>query len=629
VNGRFARRAQALKTLVVVVSLLAAALVGVVVTATSASASPIGGKRAALLSPFSGSVSWGESAPEHVDRGGVANGYGFSWDLRGGASAAVYPHVVTGDGTLTMQVTSVADNTTSVDTGKAVVVAVKVDGVLVGTLRFAHLVNVQVDTNNDDSDGKKTAVTASTILGYTADDVSITNSLGTCKGFACSSYWIVSTTLGIHTHVDFKQACYGAFGSTGTVDSSTGLVLLSQNYGTANNSTCDGPELANVAAGTSSTPASDPNADIAGNIKNGTQLSMAGHWVSGDAGQDFIYITRDSDGGFSVAAWKSISTTSTNKIAWAGNYWQQDGPHILLKNTVFFGGDANGDGLEDLYYATHEDWNTQGFTVGVMINNGHGLGYGGPVWTSNNLYLKSVKFLAGDWTGSGKQGFAYVDPTSDGGFEVAVVGVNASNNFYATNVWFTQPGPDVSFGNTQFTALDADGDGRMDLYYSSAVHPDNLGFTTSYLHNSGSSLDWVKPVWTPSNVALNSVKFIPGYWAGGTREGYMAVVRRSDNGFDTYVYTPDANGNLQSDNNVWWSQPGPGVEFSNTRFVPADMDNDGETDLFYATATNWDTGLYSLGLFHNDTGVSTGFHWVGNQGDTGHPLNQTVFGPMI
>lgn len=371
-----------------------------------------------------------------------------------------------------------------------------------------------------------------------------------------------------------------------------------------------------------------------GNSTNGTQVPLAGRFVQGDTGQDFIYITKNADNGWTASAWEASANSGTaNKLTWAGNYFTQTGAPdgVDFTNTVFFTGDANGDGLTDLYYASSLNWDSPGFTVGVLYNMGNSFVYGTTVWTSTTLKLSQVKFLPGDWTGTGKQGFAYVDPTSDGGFEVSVFGVNAQNAFYSAGVWFTQPGPNVSYYNTKFIPLDANGDGKMDLYYASSQQPSTVGaFTVGYLQNAGSSLQWIKSVWAPSNLALATTQFIPGYWTGGAREGFMYVSENPDQGFATAVETPDANGNLVYDGGNWWVQGGPNVSYYNTVFIPADYNNDGYTDLFYATAESWSSGVYSLGLFGNTNGHYTGFQWIGNQGQQNSiPIAQTVFMPAV
>ncbi len=227
--------------------LLSALLLGVV----PVQASPVGGKRAAVLPPFASSAKTGSESPS--THAGTAGGeYGFAWDLHGGASTAVYPRFVTGDGSITMRVTSVSALASA---GSQVEVEVKVDGTVVGLVRYTHLVSVKVDTNNDDSDGKKTVVKTNTVLGYTAPDKNYTTSAGTCKGFPCdSTNWKVTTTAGIHVHMAFKKACYASLGLSQSVGASTGIGLLSKNYGTTNKSGCDAGELASVVAGNSSAP---------------------------------------------------------------------------------------------------------------------------------------------------------------------------------------------------------------------------------------------------------------------------------------------------------------------------------------------------------------------------------------
>lgn len=167
------------------------------------SATPVGGKRAAVLSPFLAGVTFGRGVTganaHHSDE--ISFGYGFALDLKGGASTAVYPRIVSGDGAVTMTVMGpVVDNPNN--SGQDVAIEVKVDAVTVGVVRYVHLTDVQVAQGN--------SVTAATRLGNTAPDVTFTNAAGTCKGYQCSPNWQVSTATGIHTHVDFQRACYGS-----------------------------------------------------------------------------------------------------------------------------------------------------------------------------------------------------------------------------------------------------------------------------------------------------------------------------------------------------------------------------------------------------------------------------------
>jgi CHAP domain len=192
----------------------------------------------------------------------------------------------------------------------------------------------------------------------------------------------------------------------------------------------------------------------------GNVTPISGHWIAGDTGQDFAYVTRRSDNGFDVAIWEQTAAG----LVWKGVKWSVNGSSgTQFSNTEFIPADVDGDGLLDLYYVTSTNWGAPGFTVGLMHNNGNGLDYWGTKWSPNDLELQDVKFLPGDWTGTGRQAFAYVTRNSDNGFTVATFAADTSGNLAWQGVKWTQPGSSgVQFENTVFTPADTDGDGIAD-----------------------------------------------------------------------------------------------------------------------------------------------------------------------
>lgn len=299
----------------------------------------IGGKRAAVLSPFMGGASWFLDASEH-DPAGVSSGYGFAWDLIGGSGpdAPVYPRIKTGDGALTLKIDAIGNNPS--DTGKYVVVVVKVSNVIVGKVRYVHLTNVPAFTVGD-------VINTTTQLGKTASstcynsDNQVTTCVpgSTCYGFHCSDYWQVRYSNSIHTHVDFQRACYGSSLSS-PAGPSTGLTLLSNNYATDHDGACDATELASVAAATVDlgTPAlfTANNGDIwmaginiDGELYSQKYTASTGIWASptlhssGWAPNSSPAITMDANGKVWLAAVKSAGTLYARYFDTGWNSWVQ------------------------------------------------------------------------------------------------------------------------------------------------------------------------------------------------------------------------------------------------------------------------------------------------------------------
>src|SRR6202012_5716072 len=72
---------------------------------------------------------------------------------------------------------------------------------------------------------------------------------------------------------------------------------------------------------------------------------ISGKFTPG-AGDGFAYVTKNSDGGFSVAVFSS----SASGISWQGVWWTDS--DLQYDTTTFIPSDYDGDGLTDLFYAT-------------------------------------------------------------------------------------------------------------------------------------------------------------------------------------------------------------------------------------------------------------------------------------
>ncbi len=141
-----------------------------------------------------------------------------------------------------------------------------------------------------------------------------------------------------------------------------------------------------------------------------------------------------------------------------------------------------------------------------------------------------------------------------------------------------------------------------------------------YFRNSGSGFVYGGNVWSISTLSMSQIQFLPGHWTGPT-SGDLAYVTPSSNGsFDFSVLQSTGSGfNWVGD---WWS-PG-NLAYATTKFVPADTNGDGLTDLLYVTPRGG--GGFDMALDRN-TG-SNSFVWAGGQwSPTSLDINTTRFIP--
>ncbi|WP_168222596.1 CHAP domain-containing protein [Micromonospora sp. HM134] len=222
-----------------------------------------------------------------------------------------------------------------------------------------------------------------------------------------------------------------------------------------------------------------------------------------------------------------------------------------------------------------------------------------------------VVSLPGNWTGDSREDFVYITRRADGGFDLAVMETTSAGLAWR-GLWWSEP--TQRFDTTKFIPADTDNDGRLDLYYATA-RPG--GFDVALMHNTGNTFSWWGHQWNP-NMDLTKITFLPGNWVGDPREEFAYVTPRGSGGFDFAVMeTTDAGFVWRG---LWWSDDN--LSFATIAFVPADNDNDGKLDLFYASPN---ANGFDLALMHNS---GSAFTWWGHQWNpTGLSLTNTRFLP--
>jgi hypothetical protein len=336
-------------------------------------------------------------------------------------------------------------------------------------------------------------------------------------------------------------------------------------------------------------------------VNDGVALTAA-NW-SGDGRQDLAYVTPRASGGFDVA----VQETTANGLVWRGVWWSEDTQK--LATIKFIPGDQDGDGLTDLWYATPR---AGGFDLALMHNTGNGFVWQGQQWNPA-LPLATTKFIPGQWAGDGRTDIAYLTRRTSGGFDFAVLETGSAGLTWR-GVWWTTDS--LTLDSMKPVPADTDNDGLTDLFYAT---PNGTGFDLALMHNTGSGLSWQGQHWNPTGLNLARTRFIPGNWGGTSAGDFAYVTPRGDGGFDLAVFISTPAG-------IQWQERlhEPGLAFDTARFMPADVDLDGYTDLYYATPRGG--GGLDLAL-HRNTG--TAYTWAGPRWNPSSPnLADTTFLPQ-
>jgi len=242
-----------------------------------------------------------------------------------------------------------------------------------------------------------------------------------------------------------------------------------------------------------------------------------------------------------------------------------------------------------------------------MINTGNGFKYGGSLWSNNNLTLSQTRFIPGNWTPGGKQGFAYVTNNSSGGFDVSIMSpVNGSLQWQG--IWWNQLNSQITSSNTIFIPGDYSGDGLTDLYYATSINPNIPGFTVGIMINTGNGFKYGGSLWSNNNLTLSQTRFIPGNWTPGGKQGFAYTTSCGNRGFDVSIMSP-VNGSLQWQG-LWWHSPF--LPYLNTLFIPGDYNGDGLTDLYYATPNSGNGLDMAIQKNSNNSFVWNGILWSTN-----------------
>ena len=357
-----------------------------------------------------------------------------------------------------------------------------------------------------------------------------------------------------------------------------GLVPL---LGLAGLAHADGPGLVSAlrsdGAGGFTVTQSSPWSDYG--LPNGNWLSAD---LNGDGRLDMVHAVNNSD---YVHTWIS-NGDGTHAVGtfrpWAG---------YAIPNGVWLTADINGDGKTDIVHAVaNSDY------VHTWISNGNGTFNVGTFRPWAGYAIPNGVWLTADINGDGKADIVHAVANTD------YVHTWMSNGNGTFNVGTFRPWAGYGIPNGNWMTADLNGDGKADIVHAVA--------NTDYVHT------WM----SNGNGSFNVGTFRP--WAGyGIPNGvWMTSDLNGDGKTDLfhavansdYAHTWMSNGNGSF--NVGTFRPWAGYAIPNGKWMTADINGDGKTDIVHAVANSdylhtWQSsgnGSFSVGTFRPWSGYRVG-----------------------
>lgn len=302
----------------------------------------------------------------------------------------------------------------------------------------------------------------------------------------------------------------------------------------------------------------------------------------GSGGEDLAIAHRRSDGGLNL--WVAPSRGSAFG---APESWSAGPPGFDFASMKLVAGDFNDDGRDDVV-AMHKRSSNGG--VNLWFFRSTGTSFAAPVlWHSNpsGFSYNWLKGVPGDFDNDGRDDLAIVHKRSNGGLNIWVFHSTGSS-FSSPAAWSTNP-PGFGYDISRVTAGNFDGSGGDDIL---AIHKRTSdGGINLWLFSSNGSSFGPPTLWN-SNPPGFSYDRLGGHSAdfdGDGREDLVIAHKRVSNGGVNLWFFRSTGSGFASPA-LWMGNPS-GFLYSKSRYVPADVNNDGLADLIIVHLRASDGGL--------------------------------------
>jgi len=357
-----------------------------------------------------------------------------------------------------------------------------------------------------------------------------------------------------------------------------GLVPL---LGLAGLAYADGPGLVSAlrsdGAGGFTVTQSSPWSDYA--LPNGNWLSAD---LNGDGRLDMVHAVNNSD---YVHTWIS-NGDGTYAVGtfrpWAG---------YAIPNGVWLTADINGDGKTDIVHAVaNSDY------VHTWISNGNGTFNVGTFRPWAGYAIPNGVWLTADINGDGKADIVHAVANTD------YVHTWMSNGNGTFNVGTFRPWAGYGIPNGNWMTADLNGDGKADIVHAVA----NTDYVHTWMSNGNGSFN-VGTFRPWAGYAIPNGVWMTGDLNGDGKTDLFHAVANSD-----YAHTWMSNGNGSF--NVGTFRPWAGYAIPNGKWMTADINGDGKTDIVHAVGNSdylhtWQSngnGSFAVGTFRPWSGYRVG-----------------------
>lgn len=290
----------------------------------------------------------------------------------------------------------------------------------------------------------------------------------------------------------------------------------------------------------------------------------------GTLGQDLLTSSKRSD-----SAPNLLVFPSTGSWLGANSLWSAPAA-INWSQAKLTAGDLNGDGKTDLFAIQPSDLNNANSAPDIYWLQSTGSSFASPqlVGVPSLIFNDVKEWVSGDFNGDGKADLLAVSKRSDAAPNL-VVFPSTGSWLGGAELWSAPSG--IDWSTVVIVPTDLNGDGKTDLLAIQPPDPSHLDGNPYiyWLESMGSSFATPQLVGVPGLTFSNINAWLGGDFNGDGYGDLFASSQRSDSAPNLLVWTSSGTW-LNSDSA--WSAPGS-ISWANAKWVPADLDGDGKTDL--------------------------------------------------